>query len=847
MAFDNTPNKLDAAFVQRDHSNQYYEQINISGSNLVVYLDETGSLTADKVSVWATKYGIGSGGGPSISASWASSSISSSYTLTASFALNGGGTGGTSDSASWVSASVHIILADTASYFITSSVTSASYAISTSYAPNLYPQVDQVTVPSASWVSSSAFITTSQTASYYNGSVVSASYAGTASVALNAVSTISASWASSSFSASYTPYAVTASYAYTSSVELVLQTSSSWSSASLSSSHADTASYVATASYYPPDNPNAISASWVSASAHITNADTASYFITSSVTSASYAISASWAPSISAGTQVSCSWASQSLSASYAPFMDNPNSVSASWASSSLSASISNTASYVETASYYPPDNPNAVSASWVSSSVYIKNADTASYVTSASYYPSFPTAVSSASWVSSSVTIDTASYALTASFAINGGGTTLSSSWASSSLSASWSIPQLGAVTIIHDDGTISIYNPSSDTDIERGLSLLTASVNLASKDVIYLANSTYDISNSNIDLSNNNLFFGVSLVGSGKYSTRIKSSRSIVDSANTVILQLGNASIVRDLSIICNASASLYQLPIGTYSTTFSQSIIRDIYINNGSDGIYLNSGNSSSLTAYNVTVDSLFDCLTVGVSFFTGDFYNCVFSSSHGLTDPFPGTQLRAVVVHSSTAQVNLWNCKLNIDEGVGVGGAYGVLQTFGTTNIYGGSISTNGSTNVYDVFNGGGAIGVTSNLVYNPAKVSGSLTYLDTQQIYASINNIVSSSISASYAPNLYPQVAQVTVPSASWVSASAFITTAQTASYVLQSVSASYAPFTQTTQTTVPSASWVSASVHVTNSDTASYFYSVSGSGAWKIFVSGSGDLVFLYS
>jgi len=74
MAFDNTPNRLDAAFVQRDQSNQYYEQINISGSNLIVYLDETGSLTADKVSVWAAKYSIASGG-TSLSSSWASASL----------------------------------------------------------------------------------------------------------------------------------------------------------------------------------------------------------------------------------------------------------------------------------------------------------------------------------------------------------------------------------------------------------------------------------------------------------------------------------------------------------------------------------------------------------------------------------------------------------------------------------------------------------------------------------------------------------------------------------------------------------------------------------------------------
>lgn len=89
MAFDNTPNRLDAAFIQRDRSNQYYEQINISGSDLIVYLDETGSLTADRISVWAAKYGIGSGGS-SLSSSWASASISASFSDTASYSLNAG-------------------------------------------------------------------------------------------------------------------------------------------------------------------------------------------------------------------------------------------------------------------------------------------------------------------------------------------------------------------------------------------------------------------------------------------------------------------------------------------------------------------------------------------------------------------------------------------------------------------------------------------------------------------------------------------------------------------------------------------------------------------------------------
>src|ERR1035437_5863672 len=372
-----------------------------------------------------------------------------------------------------------------------------------------------------------------------------------------------------------------------------------------------------------------------------------------------------------------------------------------------------------------------------------------------------------------------------------------LSSSWASQSLSASWSTPQFGEVTVVHGDGTISIYNPSSNTDIARGLALLTASANLATKDVIYLANTTYDISSSNIDLSNNKAFFGVSLIGSGKYSTQIKSSRTINDSSNTVIIQLGNASMVKDLSLICNASASLYQLPIGTYNTTFSQSIVSDVYINNGSDGIYINLGNNSSLTAYNVTVDSLYDCVTVGASSFTGSFYNCVFNCSHGSTDPFSGAPVRSIVIHATGATLNLWNCRMNAIENAGVAGAYGIIQTTGTTNIYGGSIYTNGSTNVFDI-SGSGTIGVTSNLIYNPTKVSGTLTYLDTQQIQASISSSVTSSISASWALSSFSSVTasfasrSFSATSASWASASFSAISSSFASQSFSATSASWA-------------------------------------------------------
>src|ERR1035437_6320995 len=176
MAFDSTPNSLESSFATRDATNNFYEGVHISGSNLVIYHDETGLLTADKVSVWATKYGIG---GLSISASWASSSISASYV------------------------------------------------------PNLYPQVAQITVPSASWVSASVFITTAQTASYVTasnviGTVSSASLATTASY-INAINVVGV--------------VASASYVFTSSYETTVEISSSWASASLSSSYSLTSSY----------------------------------------------------------------------------------------------------------------------------------------------------------------------------------------------------------------------------------------------------------------------------------------------------------------------------------------------------------------------------------------------------------------------------------------------------------------------------------------------------------------------------------------------------------------------------------------------------------------------------
>lgn len=183
--------------------------------------------------------------------SFAVSSISSSYALTASYALNGSG-GGSSISSSWASQSISSSYALTAShalnakfttldsyYFIGNGSTSA-YVLSQSYdasslfvsvngltyiSPNDYTLVGPALTFTTTPVSESNIVirglvnTATNASGTFAGTFAgTASFALTASYALNATgggSSVSSSWASQSISSSYaqtSSFAVTASY-----------------------------------------------------------------------------------------------------------------------------------------------------------------------------------------------------------------------------------------------------------------------------------------------------------------------------------------------------------------------------------------------------------------------------------------------------------------------------------------------------------------------------------------------------------------------------------------------------------------------------------------------------------
>jgi hypothetical protein len=191
--------------------------------------------------------------------------------------------------------------AATASYY-GGSVISSSYSLSASYAPtntNITASwsLNAVTssyyggnVTSSSFASTASYVNLAQSASYYNGSVISSSYSLSSSYA--PVNTnITASWSNNSLTASSINFtASNSTYAQTASYVVNAQSSSYYGGSVTSASYALSASFA-------PTNTN-ITSSWSNNSltaSYVTLAQSASYY-GGSVTSASYSLSASYAP-----------------------------------------------------------------------------------------------------------------------------------------------------------------------------------------------------------------------------------------------------------------------------------------------------------------------------------------------------------------------------------------------------------------------------------------------------------------------------------------------------------------------------------------------------------------------
>jgi len=253
---------------QRNAGNTAYSEVFVSGSNLILTTDTNGNVTGSYI-IPSSSYAVSASYAPTntnITASWATNALTaSSINFTAS----------------------NSTLAATASSLIVNN----SYTI--------------VNLTSSGISSSGAIIASSFTGSFSGsiGNATSASYALSASYApIN--TNITTSWATNSLTASSLNYQVATSSFATSSLTSSYLTSgtynitSSWSTNSLTSSYITSSNIVGTVA----------SASYALSASYITSSN-----IVGTVTSASYALSSSYAPT---NTNITASWATNSLTAS---------------------------------------------------------------------------------------------------------------------------------------------------------------------------------------------------------------------------------------------------------------------------------------------------------------------------------------------------------------------------------------------------------------------------------------------------------------------------------------------------------------------------------------------------
>ena len=74
------PQSKDIVIIQRNYANTQYDETHISGSNKIIYIDNSGYINADDSASFYSLYPPpGGSGGTSISASWASQSLSASW------------------------------------------------------------------------------------------------------------------------------------------------------------------------------------------------------------------------------------------------------------------------------------------------------------------------------------------------------------------------------------------------------------------------------------------------------------------------------------------------------------------------------------------------------------------------------------------------------------------------------------------------------------------------------------------------------------------------------------------------------------------------------------------------
>ncbi len=284
--------------------------------------------------------------------------------------------------------------------------------------------------------------------------------------------------------------------------------------------------------------------------------------------------------------------------------------------------------------------------------------------------------------------------------------------------------------VCVTHTNGPASSYFPSSNTNAARGAALLAAFAAATNGDSVHLAAGTFDLGTSALDQSLGGTTACVNLLGSGKYSTVITSNYRSA-SISYPVVRAGSYCTTADLTITNTGGTtpslgSVWGAADPGHNHPFVHAVVRNVAMNGNADGIYV-AETGASYEAYNLTINTTFDLVTMSDPAGTYSIYDSVLDSNGSYTNLTYPHCVWTPTLLASTTVINVFNtqCIATTNQPVPT---FGYTAQKGTVlSIYGGSILTSGGTTNTDLQQtSGGVLNITPALRFSPAKTNGTIT-------------------------------------------------------------------------------------------------------------------------
>jgi hypothetical protein len=283
--------------------------------------------------------------------------------------------------------------------------------------------------------------------------------------------------------------------------------------------------------------------------------------------------------------------------------------------------------------------------------------------------------------------------------------------------------------ICVTHTNGPATSYFPSSNTNAARGTALLSAFAAATNGDSVHLAAGTFDLGTSALDQSVGGTGC-VNLLGSGKYSTVITSNYRSTGLSYPVV-RAGSDCTTADLTITNTGGTSpnlgsVWGAADAAHNHPFVHAVVRNVAMNGNADGIYV-AETGASYEAYNLTINTTFDLVTMSDPAGTYSIYDSVLDSTGTYTNLTYPHCVWTPTLSTSTTVINVFNTQC-------ISATNHSVPTFGYTaqkgtvlSVYGGSILTAGGTTNLDLQQtSGGVLNITAALQYSPAKTNGTVT-------------------------------------------------------------------------------------------------------------------------